>query len=222
MESIKNSYYRYLRYFLSKDDASATAYDKYMALAYAVRSELVDKWIRTQQYYHEHSIRRVYYLSMEYVIGKNLHQNIINAGLERNVENAARDVGFSLDELFEQEDDFELGNSGKGKLASLAITEPQAGSDLQGGITTRAEKSGTEWILNGSKMWCTNASIAEYIIIVARTALSVTMKPGAAVAPTTMSAPGSTTGIASMLTMRACAEEANRSARSLLRAAIVN
>jgi len=59
--------------------------------------------------------------------------------------------------------------SGKGKLASLAITEPQAGSDLQGGIATRAEKSGTEWILNGSKMWCTNASIAEYIIIVART-----------------------------------------------------
>jgi butyryl-CoA dehydrogenase len=62
-----------------------------------------------------------------------------------------------------------LVTSGKGNLASLAITEPQAGSDLQGGIATRAEKSGTEWILNGSKMWCTNASIAEYIIIVART-----------------------------------------------------
>jgi butyryl-CoA dehydrogenase len=58
--------------------------------------------------------------------------------------------------------------SGKGKLASLVMTEPQAGSDLQGGITTRAEKSETEWILNGSKMWCTNASIAEYILIVAR------------------------------------------------------
>ena len=118
MESIKNSYYRYLRYFLSKDDASATAYDKYMALAYAVRSEVVDKWIKTQQFYHEHNIRRVYYLSMEYVIGKNLHQNIINAGLEHEVEEAARDVGFSLDELFEQEDDFELGNSGKGRLAA--------------------------------------------------------------------------------------------------------
>jgi alkylation response protein AidB-like acyl-CoA dehydrogenase len=62
-----------------------------------------------------------------------------------------------------------LVTSGKGKLASLVMTEPGAGSDLQGGITTKAEKSGNEWILNGAKMWCTNASIAEYIIIVART-----------------------------------------------------
>jgi len=62
-----------------------------------------------------------------------------------------------------------LVTSGKGKLAALVMTEPGAGSDLQGGITTRAEKSGNEWILNGAKMWCTNASIAEYIIVVART-----------------------------------------------------
>ena len=62
-----------------------------------------------------------------------------------------------------------LVTSGKGKLAALVMTEPGAGSDLQGGITTRAEKSGNEWILNGAKMWCTNASVAEYIIIVSRT-----------------------------------------------------
>jgi alkylation response protein AidB-like acyl-CoA dehydrogenase len=62
-----------------------------------------------------------------------------------------------------------LVTSGKGKLASLVMTEPGAGSDLQGGVTTKAEKSGNEWALNGAKMWCTNASIAEYIIIVART-----------------------------------------------------
>ena len=62
-----------------------------------------------------------------------------------------------------------LVTSGKGKLASLVMTEPGAGSDLQGGIATRAEKSGNEWVINGAKMWCTNASIAEYIIVVART-----------------------------------------------------
>jgi len=62
-----------------------------------------------------------------------------------------------------------LVSSGKGKLASLVMTEPNAGSDLQGGITTKAEKSGNEWIVSGAKMWCTNASIAEYILIVART-----------------------------------------------------
>ena len=62
-----------------------------------------------------------------------------------------------------------LVTGGKGKLAALALTEPGAGSDIQGGVTTRAEKSGNEWIVNGAKMWTTNASIAEYIITLART-----------------------------------------------------
>jgi len=59
--------------------------------------------------------------------------------------------------------------SGKGKLGALALTEPGAGSDLQGGIKTKAERSGTEWVINGAKMWCTNASIAEYILTLVRT-----------------------------------------------------
>ena len=59
--------------------------------------------------------------------------------------------------------------SGKGKLGALALTEPGAGSDLQG-IQTRAVKDGDEWVINGAKMWCTNAIIAEYIITLARTA----------------------------------------------------
>jgi alkylation response protein AidB-like acyl-CoA dehydrogenase len=58
---------------------------------------------------------------------------------------------------------------GKAKLGCLALTEPGAGSDLQGGVKTRAVRSGNEWIINGSKMWCTNASIAEYILTLART-----------------------------------------------------
>jgi alkylation response protein AidB-like acyl-CoA dehydrogenase len=58
---------------------------------------------------------------------------------------------------------------GKNKLSALALTEPGAGSDLQGGVITKAEKQGDEWIINGAKMWCTNASIAEYIITLVRT-----------------------------------------------------
>jgi alkylation response protein AidB-like acyl-CoA dehydrogenase len=62
--------------------------------------------------------------------------------------------------------------SGKNKLAALALTEPGAGSDLQGGVVTKAVKDGNEWIINGAKMWCTNASIAEYIITLVRTDLA--------------------------------------------------
>ena len=59
--------------------------------------------------------------------------------------------------------------SGKNKLGALALTEPGAGSDIQGGVLTRAEVDGDEWVINGSKMWNTNASIAEYIITLVRT-----------------------------------------------------
>lgn len=57
---------------------------------------------------------------------------------------------------------------GKARLAALALTEPDAGSDLQG-ITTRAVRQADDWIINGNKMWCTNASIADYIVTLART-----------------------------------------------------
>lgn len=59
--------------------------------------------------------------------------------------------------------------AGKNKLGSLALTEPGAGSDIQGGVLTRAVKEGDEWVINGAKMWNTNASIAEYIITLVRT-----------------------------------------------------
>jgi alkylation response protein AidB-like acyl-CoA dehydrogenase len=59
--------------------------------------------------------------------------------------------------------------SGEGRLAALALTEPDAGSDLKGGVQVRASLQGDEWVINGTKMWCTNASIAEYIITLART-----------------------------------------------------
>ncbi|OGO60045.1 MAG: acyl-CoA dehydrogenase, partial [Chloroflexi bacterium RBG_19FT_COMBO_49_13] len=59
--------------------------------------------------------------------------------------------------------------SGSGRLGSLALTEPGAGSDIQGGVRTHAEQIGEDWVINGSKAWCTNASIADYIITLVRT-----------------------------------------------------
>lgn len=55
------------------------------------------------------------------------------------------------------------------KLGALALTEPGAGSDLKGGVETKARKIGSEWAIDGAKMWCTNASIAEYILTLVRT-----------------------------------------------------
>ncbi|MBC8336919.1 MAG: acyl-CoA dehydrogenase family protein [Anaerolineales bacterium] len=59
--------------------------------------------------------------------------------------------------------------NGEGKLAALALTEAGAGSDLKGGVRTKAEKEGDEWVINGSKMWITNPSVASYVITLVRT-----------------------------------------------------
>lgn len=58
---------------------------------------------------------------------------------------------------------------GSGRLAALALTEPGAGSDLKGGVRTRAARRGDRWVINGTKMWCTNASIADFIVTLVRT-----------------------------------------------------
>ena len=59
--------------------------------------------------------------------------------------------------------------SGAGGLAALALTEPGAGSDLKGGVRTRARRDGDEWVIDGAKMWCTNASLADFIVTLVRT-----------------------------------------------------
>ncbi len=59
--------------------------------------------------------------------------------------------------------------SGEGRLAALALTEPGAGSDLKGGVRTRAQLSNGHWVITGTKMWCTNASIADFIVTLVRT-----------------------------------------------------
>ena len=59
--------------------------------------------------------------------------------------------------------------TGEGRLGCLALTEPGAGSDLQGGVRTTAVKEGDSWVINGSKMWMTNASIADMVVVLCRT-----------------------------------------------------
>ena len=66
--------------------------------------------------------------------------------------------------------------AGKGKLGALALTEPGAGSDLAGGVRVLAVRHANEWVINGEKMWCTNASIAETIITLCRTDKSASSK----------------------------------------------
>jgi len=93
-KTLRENFNRYLTNFLAKDEATATSYDRYLALAYAVRSELMEKWIETQKRYHERNVRRLYYLSTEYNLGKNLLQNMLHLGIESGMTQAVKSLGF--------------------------------------------------------------------------------------------------------------------------------
>lgn len=118
MESVKEFYERYLRFFLAKDATTATVYDKYLALCYTVRSLMMDQWIETQKKYHDENLKRVYFLSMEYMLGKNLKHNVLSLGIEENLREIARSLGTGIDEVFDREDDFDLGNGAKARTAA--------------------------------------------------------------------------------------------------------
>ncbi|MGA3052142.1 MAG: glycogen/starch/alpha-glucan family phosphorylase [Chitinispirillaceae bacterium] len=109
-KTLRENFNRYLTNFLAKDEATATSYDRYLALAYAVRSELMEKWIETQKRYHERNVRRLYYLSTEYNLGKNLLQNMLHLGIESGMTQAVKSLGFSIEDLYAEEDDYQLGN----------------------------------------------------------------------------------------------------------------
>ena len=112
---------RHLRYSLAKDDYSATAYDRFLAFAYAVRDRVLERWIVTQQAYHRENVKRVYYLSMEFLPGRYLLNNAINLGLDAACRDAGGAGGLGFTDLCELEADPGLGNGGLGRLAACFL-----------------------------------------------------------------------------------------------------
>ncbi|MBI2930649.1 MAG: glycogen/starch/alpha-glucan phosphorylase [Planctomycetes bacterium] len=108
----------HLKYTLAKDRKTATLHDQYWSVANAIRDRLVDRWMATQQAYAAHDVKRVYYLSMEYLPGRTLWASLVNLGLADAFPAAMRLLGFDAEDLIEQEPDAGLGNGGLGRLAS--------------------------------------------------------------------------------------------------------
>lgn len=119
--SIKLGYKNHLKYSLAKDEYSATAHDRYYALALTIRDRLIERWIQTSQSYHTNKAKRVYYLSMEYLIGRAMGNNVINLGLEDAVTEAMKELDLDWHELRDLERDAGLGNGGLGRLAACFL-----------------------------------------------------------------------------------------------------
>ena len=120
-ESIKQGFLEHLKYTLGVDEYTTTNNDRFMALAYTIRDRLINQWIKTQQTHHDKNAKRAYYLSLEFLMGRAMGNNIINMGLKDNVSKALSDLGYKLEELEDQEADAGLGNGGLGRLAACFL-----------------------------------------------------------------------------------------------------
>ena len=120
-EALKLSFQLNRQYTLSKDQYTATMHDNYLALSLAIRDRLVEQWIKTQQSYHKKNVRRVYYLSMEFLIGRLMGTNMYNLGIEKQSKEAMEELGLDIEKVREQEVDAGLGNGGLGRLAACFL-----------------------------------------------------------------------------------------------------
>ncbi len=119
--SIKNCFVNHLEYSLAKQDYSATKSDAFKCAALLTRDFLTERWIETQNTYNNEDPKRVYYLSLEFLIGRTLGNSLINLDLYDNTHRALRDLGYDLEELREKEWDAGLGNGGLGRLAACFL-----------------------------------------------------------------------------------------------------
>jgi glycogen phosphorylase len=100
---------------------AATSLDRYLSVAYSVRDRLMSSWVDTQQAYYRSDAKRVYYLSLEFLLGKALENNLINMGLLESMRGALSGLGLDLSDLLAQEPDAGLGNGGLGRLAACFL-----------------------------------------------------------------------------------------------------
>jgi starch phosphorylase len=177
-EDLKRSILKRLVYSVGKDTDYAVPHDWFVALTLAVRQRLMDRWMATTKRVYDSDVKRVYYLSMEFLIGRLLGDTILNLGMEDLCRAALADLDIDLDEILNEEPDAALGNGGLGRLAAcfmdsmstLGIAAYGYGIRYEHGLFRQHIAEGwqieeaEEWLIQGGNPWELNRSEARYLI----------------------------------------------------------
>ncbi len=121
LDTIKRAFLDNLFYIQGKDREDASPYDYYVALAYTIRDRLLQRFLQTTSTYKKEKVKLVCYFSAEFLMGRQLGNNLVNLGIDDTVRQAIAELGLDLDELIEQEPDPGLGNGGLGRLAACFL-----------------------------------------------------------------------------------------------------
>ncbi|HTR38799.1 MAG TPA: glycogen/starch/alpha-glucan phosphorylase [Bryobacteraceae bacterium] len=119
--ALEESIQRHARYSLGKTWRDLSARDRFAAVALAVRDRMLDLSFATEERYRRNDAKRLYYLSIEFLIGQSLGNNLRNLGLRESCKQALGHLGADLDEIEESEPDAALGNGGLGRLAACFL-----------------------------------------------------------------------------------------------------
>jgi glycogen phosphorylase len=120
-DALKRAISDHITYTLAMDASAASDRDRYMSAAWSVRDLLAERWAATQQRYAQNNVKRVYYLSLEFLMGRTFGNAVLNLGLEGATADALESLGYSMEEIEEHEPDAALGNGGLGRLAACYL-----------------------------------------------------------------------------------------------------
>ncbi|RLM20693.1 glycogen phosphorylase [Brenneria alni] len=121
VEALKHSIAYKLMFAIGKDPAIATQHDWLNATLLAVRDRMVERWLRSNRAQLSQDVRQVYYLSMEFLLGRTLSNALLAMGLYDDLKAALDGMGLELDDLLQEENDPGLGNGGLGRLAACFL-----------------------------------------------------------------------------------------------------
>jgi len=119
--TLGEAYVAAMRFAIGREVDSASFYNKFQGIAIAVRTRLMDRWLKTEKKYREADVKRVFYLSLEFLMGRTLQNAILNLDMEEEARETIRDFGVVLEDLYEAEHDAGLGNGGLGRLAACFL-----------------------------------------------------------------------------------------------------
>jgi len=120
-DDVRIGFLNNLEYNLAKDKYSLTPYSEFLSMALTVRDRLIERWIMTKQQYHEQNVKRVYYMSMEFLMGRLLTNNMMSLGMYQSCKDAMSELGLDLEDVLDNESDAGLGNGGLGRLAACFL-----------------------------------------------------------------------------------------------------
>ncbi len=119
--SLSERIVQYLKYSMGKRISDASSEDIFYSLGLAVREIMIDSLFKTEDRYNNKDVKSMYYLSLEYLIGRSLSNNLINLGIYDLCKDALEKIGIQLSDLIETESDAALGNGGLGRLAACFL-----------------------------------------------------------------------------------------------------